>query len=63
MILLICNFLCQIHSLDVVLEDVDIVKALSEYISYAGVEDLVLGSPSRHGFMRYVPSCLSYIET
>ncbi|KAJ4719158.1 Protein kinase domain [Melia azedarach] len=53
----------DIHSLDVVLEDVDIVKALSEYISYAGVEDLVLGSPSRHGFMRKfkadVPSSVS----
>ncbi|KAK8551100.1 hypothetical protein V6N13_119588 [Hibiscus sabdariffa] len=42
----------DIHSLDVVLEDSDVVKALTEYVSYAAIEKLVLGAPSRSGFMR-----------
>lgn len=49
------NFLCQINCFDVLLEDVDIVKAITEYVSFAAIEDLVLGAPSRHGFIRYVP--------
>ncbi|XP_047315319.1 U-box domain-containing protein 35-like [Impatiens glandulifera] len=42
----------DVQSLDVVLEDTDIAKGLVEYISYAAIENLVLGSPSRHGFIR-----------
>ncbi|XWS19217.1 hypothetical protein CRYUN_Cryun32bG0111900 [Craigia yunnanensis] len=42
----------DIHSLDIILEDSDIVKALTEYVSYAAIERLVLGAPSRSGFMR-----------
>ncbi|KAE8699329.1 F17F16.3 protein [Hibiscus syriacus] len=53
----------DIHSLDVVLEDSDIVKALTEYVAYAAIEKLVLGAPSRSGFMRKfradIPSCVS----
>lgn len=43
----------QIRSLDIILEGSDIVKALTEYVSYAAIEKLVLGAPSRSGFMRY----------
>lgn len=42
----------DIHCLDVILEDMDIVKALTEYASYAAIENLVLGASSRHGFIR-----------
>ncbi|XP_031274571.1 U-box domain-containing protein 35-like [Pistacia vera] len=42
----------DIHCLDVSLEGTDIAKALTEYVSYAAIENLVLGAPSRHGFMR-----------
>lgn len=45
-------FLFQIQCLDVVLEDTDIAKALTEYVSYAAIETLVLGAPTKHGFMR-----------
>jgi hypothetical protein len=41
----------QIQCLDVLLEDTDIIKALTEYISYAAITNLVLGA-SRHGFIR-----------
>ncbi|KAA8541518.1 hypothetical protein F0562_022670 [Nyssa sinensis] len=41
-----------IQSLDVILEDTDIVKALTEYVSHAAIETLVLGASSRHGFIR-----------
>ncbi|XWS20590.1 hypothetical protein CRYUN_Cryun31cG0115500 [Craigia yunnanensis] len=44
----------DIHCLDIILEDSDIVKALTEYVSYAAIEKLVLGAPSRSGFMRYL---------
>ncbi|KAE8700582.1 hypothetical protein F3Y22_tig00110556pilonHSYRG00350 [Hibiscus syriacus] len=41
----------------------DVVKALTEYVSYAAIEKLVLGAPSRSGIMRKfrddVPSCVS----
>ncbi|KAL8538559.1 hypothetical protein ACS0TY_000539 [Phlomoides rotata] len=36
---------------DVVLEDTDISKAITEYAAHAAIENLVLGS-SRHGFIR-----------
>ncbi|KAK8678900.1 hypothetical protein V6N13_144378 [Hibiscus sabdariffa] len=53
----------DIHSLDIVLEDSDIVKALTEYVAYAAIEKLVLGAPSRSGFMRKfradTPSCVA----
>ncbi|GER51288.1 protein kinase family protein [Striga asiatica] len=48
---------------DVVLEDVDISKAITDYVAQAAIENLVLGS-SRHGFIRRfktvdVPSSVS----
>ncbi|CAA7046101.1 unnamed protein product [Microthlaspi erraticum] len=42
----------EIQCLDVTLEDDNIVKSLSEYVSSGVIENLVLGAPSRHGFMR-----------
>ncbi|XP_058228187.1 U-box domain-containing protein 52-like isoform X3 [Rhododendron vialii] len=42
----------NIQFLDVILEDTDIVKALLEYVSYAAIENLILGASSRHGFIR-----------
>ncbi|XP_057799010.1 U-box domain-containing protein 35-like isoform X2 [Salvia miltiorrhiza] len=36
---------------DVVLEDMDIAKAITEYTAHAAIENLVLGA-SRHGFIR-----------
>ncbi|XP_059644421.1 U-box domain-containing protein 52-like isoform X2 [Cornus florida] len=53
----------DIQSLDVILEDTDIAKALTEYVSYAAIETLILGASSRHGFIRFkmsdVPSHVS----
>ncbi|KAG4145795.1 hypothetical protein ERO13_D05G115900v2 [Gossypium hirsutum] len=52
----------DIRSLDIILEGSDIVKALTEYVSYAAIEKLVLGAPSRSGFMRKfradIPTCV-----
>ncbi|XP_044496505.1 U-box domain-containing protein 52-like [Mangifera indica] len=42
----------DIHCFDVSLEGTDIAKTLAEYVSSAAIENLVLGAPSRHGFMR-----------
>ncbi|EOA29917.1 hypothetical protein CARUB_v10013010mg [Capsella rubella] len=42
----------EIQCLDVTLEDDNIVKSLAEYVSSGVIENLVLGAPSRHGFMR-----------
>ncbi|GFZ04417.1 kinase with adenine nucleotide alpha hydrolases-like domain-containing protein [Actinidia rufa] len=41
----------NVQCLDVILEDTDVVKALLEYVSYAAIENLVLGASS-HGFIR-----------
>ncbi|GMI81080.1 hypothetical protein like AT2G24370 [Hibiscus trionum] len=37
---------------EVILEDTDIAKALIDYVSSAAIETLVLGAPSRGGFVR-----------
>ncbi|KAJ0247928.1 Kinase with adenine nucleotide alpha hydrolases-like domain-containing protein [Hirschfeldia incana] len=42
----------EINCLDVVLEDVDKVKAIVEYVTVSAIENLVLGAPSRNSFMR-----------
>ncbi|KAF9678119.1 hypothetical protein SADUNF_Sadunf07G0001900 [Salix dunnii] len=56
-------FLHQVHCLDVALESTDIAKAITEYVAHAAIETLVLGTPSRSGFMRKfkadVPSTVS----
>ncbi|KAL2549495.1 Protein kinase protein with adenine nucleotide alpha hydrolase-like domain [Forsythia ovata] len=41
----------DIKCFDVVLEDTDLAKALTEYAAHAAIENLVLGA-SRHGFIR-----------
>ncbi|XP_060185682.1 U-box domain-containing protein 35-like isoform X2 [Lycium barbarum] len=41
----------DIRCLDVILEDSDVAKALTEYVSSAAIQNLVLGA-SRHGFIR-----------
>ncbi|CAK8535551.1 unnamed protein product [Lathyrus sativus] len=46
----------DIHCLDVLLEDNDIVKAVTEYVAYAAIENLVVGAPSKHGFIRFKSS-------
>ncbi|KAK7402384.1 hypothetical protein VNO78_14610 [Psophocarpus tetragonolobus] len=48
-----------IQCLDVLLEDTDVVKALTEYVSYAAIENLVVGATSRHGFIRFKSSSAS----
>ncbi|KAH0461752.1 hypothetical protein IEQ34_009327 [Dendrobium chrysotoxum] len=42
----------SINCKDVVVEDHDVAKALVEFVSYAAIEKLVLGAPSRNGLMR-----------
>ncbi|KAL0799671.1 hypothetical protein Bca101_054846 [Brassica carinata] len=42
----------EIRCLDVLLEDVDKVKAIVEYVTISAIENLVLGAPSRSSFMR-----------
>lgn len=46
-----CFCLEKIRCLDVILEDSDVAKALTEYLSSAAIQNLVLGA-SRHGFIR-----------
>ncbi|KAJ8544183.1 hypothetical protein K7X08_035787 [Anisodus acutangulus] len=41
----------DIRCLDVILENSDVAKALTEYVSSAAIQNLVLGA-SRHGFIR-----------
>ncbi|XP_073129954.1 U-box domain-containing protein 52-like isoform X2 [Henckelia pumila] len=53
----------DIQCFDVILEDTDIVKGISEYIAHAAIENMVLGA-SRHGFIKRlkmvdVPTCVS----
>ncbi|TKY64713.1 U-box domain-containing protein 35 [Spatholobus suberectus] len=51
----------DIQCLDVLLEDMDVVKGITEYVSYAAIENLVLGAASRHGFIRFKSSTPSSI--
>ncbi|KAL5825737.1 hypothetical protein ACOSQ3_021800 [Xanthoceras sorbifolium] len=55
----------DVNCLDVVLEESDIAKAITEYVSHCAIENLVLGAPSRHGFIRRfkadIPSCASKV--
>ncbi|MED6222846.1 hypothetical protein PIB30_068410 [Stylosanthes scabra] len=46
----------DIQCLDVLVEDTDVVKGITEYVSYAAIENLVLGAASRHGFIRFKSS-------
>lgn len=53
----ICLLYCgmQIQSMDVILEDTDVAKALTQYVSGAAIENLVLGA-SKHGFLKLSPT-------
>lgn len=44
----------QINCRDILLEDVDKVRAIVEYVSTSAIENLVVGAASRNGFMRYI---------
>ncbi|KAF7814638.1 U-box domain-containing protein 35 [Senna tora] len=46
----------DIQCLDVLLEDSDVVKGITEFLSYAAIENLVVGATSRHGFIRFKSS-------
>ncbi|XP_038886010.1 U-box domain-containing protein 35-like isoform X4 [Benincasa hispida] len=37
---------------DIIVEDLDVAKALIEYVTQAGIENLVVGSTSKSGFLR-----------
>ncbi|KAL5699759.1 non-specific serine/threonine protein kinase [Ranunculus cassubicifolius] len=37
---------------DIVLEDVDVAKALIEYVSHSAIETLVVGAPAKSGFLK-----------
>lgn len=50
-VLITGGFFKQIHCFDVVLEDSDVARAITEYVAHAAIENLVLGA-SRHGFIR-----------
>ncbi|CAN1298989.1 U-box domain-containing protein 35 [Linum perenne] len=42
----------DVQCFDVILEGHDVGKAITEYVSYAAIEILVVGAPTRHTFMR-----------
>ncbi|KAJ4909081.1 Protein kinase protein with adenine nucleotide alpha hydrolases-like domain [Raphanus sativus] len=42
----------EINCQDILLEDVDKVRAITEYVSSSAIENLVIGAASRSGFMR-----------
>lgn len=48
------SFWHQIRCRDIVLEDTDVAKALIEYTSHSAIENLVVGSSSKTGFLKYV---------
>ncbi|KZV44519.1 U-box domain-containing protein 52-like [Dorcoceras hygrometricum] len=53
----------DIQCFDVVLEDTEIAKGITEYIAHAAIESMVLGA-SRHGFIKRlkmvdIPTCVS----
>ncbi|XP_008782816.2 U-box domain-containing protein 35-like [Phoenix dactylifera] len=43
----------NVHCKDVILEDTDIAKAIIEFVSNAAIEKLVVGAPSKSGFVRF----------
>ncbi|KAL2321424.1 hypothetical protein Fmac_025803 [Flemingia macrophylla] len=51
----------DIKCLDVLLQDMDVVKGITEYVSYAAIDNLVLGAASKHGFIRFKSSIPSHI--
>ncbi|KAK6912395.1 Protein kinase domain [Dillenia turbinata] len=55
----------DIQCKDVMLEDTDVAKALTEYVSMNAIENLVFGATSKHGFLRFkltdIPGTVSKI--
>ena len=51
----VIQFLHQIQCKDVALEDTDVTNALVEFVTQSAIEILVLGAPSKNGFLRYEP--------
>lgn len=45
-------FSAQIQCKDIVLEDTDVAKALIDYVSKTAIDNLVIGAPSKSGFLR-----------
>jgi len=43
----------DIHCKDIVLEDTDVAKALTEYVNHTGIENLVVGASTKTGFLRF----------
>ncbi|XP_042492007.1 U-box domain-containing protein 35-like isoform X2 [Macadamia integrifolia] len=43
----------DIHCKDVILEDMDVAKAIIEYISHSAIENLVIGASTRNAFLRF----------
>ncbi|GAB4854085.1 hypothetical protein Ancab_022667 [Ancistrocladus abbreviatus] len=43
----------DIQCRDIILEDTDVAKALIEYVNQSAIEILVLGAPSKGGFLRF----------
>uniref|UniRef100_A0A2N9FL44 RING-type E3 ubiquitin transferase n=1 Tax=Fagus sylvatica TaxID=28930 RepID=A0A2N9FL44_FAGSY len=42
----------DIHCKDIILEDTDVAKALIEYVSHSGIENLIVGASAKTGFLR-----------
>ncbi|KAI7749833.1 hypothetical protein M8C21_027498, partial [Ambrosia artemisiifolia] len=53
----------HVQCLEVVLEDINIAKALTEYASQFAIEFLVLGAASKHGFIRFKPADVPTLVT
>ncbi|XP_019707763.1 U-box domain-containing protein 35 [Elaeis guineensis] len=43
----------NVHCKDIILEDTDIARAIIEFVSQAAIEKLVVGAPSKSGFVRF----------
>jgi len=43
----------NVHCKDIILEDTDIARAIIEFVTQAAVEKLVVGAPSKSGFVRF----------
>nr|GMD30195.1 U-box domain-containing protein 52-like isoform X2 [Ipomoea batatas] len=53
--------LIHIQTMDIILEDTDVSKALMQYVSGAAIENLVLGA-SKHGLLKLSPRRLKVMD-
>ena len=51
-LIILHEFWAQIQVHEVILEDSDVAKALSEYVKNNSIETLVIGSSPKNGFVR-----------